>query len=77
MEPILTFLLYCGLFQKPSKDSWGSGLEAMEDALQLEKDVNQSLLDKHKVANQHGDAQVNLDFTQNIIQVFTGMTFLT
>ena len=45
-------------FQKPDRDEWGSGLEAMEAALALEKTVNQSLLDLHKVADGHGDAQV-------------------
>ena len=31
----------------------------MEAALELEKKVNQSLLDLHKVADTHGDFQVN------------------
>lgn len=44
--------------QKPDKDEWGCGLEAMETALALEKTVNQSLLDLHKVADKHGDAQM-------------------
>ena len=35
-----------------------AGLEAMETALELEKKVNQSLLDLHKVADSHGDFQV-------------------
>ena len=39
------------------------GLEAMEAALELEKKVNQSLLDLHKVADTHGDFQV----TKNIL----------
>lgn len=43
--------------QKPEKDEWGSGLEAMQAALALEKNVNQSLLDLHKLADSHGDAQ--------------------
>jgi hypothetical protein len=30
----------------------------MEAALALEKSVNQALLDLHKVADSHGDAQV-------------------
>eukprot|EP00493_Phyllostaurus_siculus_P016533 UN16781 len=34
--------------QKPEKDEWGSGLEAMQAALELEKHVNQALLDLHK-----------------------------
>ncbi|XP_059496708.1 ferritin heavy chain-like, partial [Stegostoma tigrinum] len=30
--------------KKPEQDEWGNGLEAMQRALQMEKDVNQSLL---------------------------------
>ncbi|XP_029015104.1 ferritin, middle subunit-like [Betta splendens] len=41
--------------KKPDRDEWGSGLEAMQCALQLEKNVNQALLDLHKLASQHQD----------------------
>merc|ERR1719216_689235 len=44
--------------KKPDRDEWGSGLEAMQVALQLEKSVNQSLLDLHKVCASHDDAQM-------------------
>lgn len=44
--------------QKPAKQTWGSMLEAVTDALELEKVVNQSLLDLHKVADSHGDPQM-------------------
>jgi len=44
--------------QKPDRDEWGTGLEAMQAALQLEKNVNQALLDLHKVAGTHEDAQL-------------------
>ncbi len=44
--------------EKPEKDTWGSGLEALEAALQLEKSVNQSLLDLHGVASTHSDAHL-------------------
>jgi len=40
---------------KPSKQNWSSGLEAMEAALDLEKTVNQALLDLHGVATRHND----------------------
>ncbi|XP_069381097.1 ferritin, middle subunit isoform X2 [Paralichthys olivaceus] len=40
---------------KPDRDEWGSGLEALQCALQLEKSVNQALLDLHKLATQHVD----------------------
>lgn len=44
--------------KKPDRDDWGSGLEAMMAAHALEKSVNQSLLDLHKLADSHGDAQM-------------------
>lgn len=45
--------------KKPIKDEWGSGLDAMQDALALEKSMNQSLLELHKTVNEHNDYQVN------------------
>lgn len=42
---------------KPTKDEWGSIAEAFASALDLEKQVNQSLLDMHKLAGERGDAQ--------------------
>jgi len=44
--------------KKPDRDEWGCGLDAMQVALGLEKSVNQSLLDLHKVATAHKDAQM-------------------
>jgi ferritin heavy chain len=44
--------------KKPAKDEWGTGLEAMQAALELEKTVNQALLDLHKIANDNDDFQV-------------------
>ncbi|XP_072444458.1 ferritin, higher subunit-like [Chiloscyllium punctatum] len=41
--------------KKPEQDEWGNGLEAMQRALQMEKDVNQSLLDLHKLSSGHTD----------------------
>jgi len=43
---------------KPCTMEWGSPLEAMEAALELEKTVNQSLLDIHKVADEKCDAHL-------------------
>jgi len=43
---------------KPSLDEWGSGLNAMEAALELEKTVNQALLDLHVVASSKNDPQM-------------------
>jgi len=44
--------------EKPQKDEWGTGLEAMQMALALEKNVNQVLLDLHKLASQHEDGHM-------------------
>merc|ERR1712002_1394461 len=43
---------------KPSTMEWGTPLEAMEAVLELEKTVNQSLLDLHKCADSEGDAHL-------------------
>jgi len=48
---------------KPSKDDWGTGLEAMEAALELEKNVNVSLLTLHKIAAEHDDGHMT-DFLE-------------
>lgn len=61
--------------QKPDRDEWGSGLEALECALQLEKNVNQSLLDLHKVSTDRNDPHVSdccgLDGYVNVIDTWT------
>jgi len=49
--------------QKPPQDSWENGLTALEAALELEKSVNQSLLELHQLAAHHGDPQMN-DFLE-------------
>jgi len=41
--------------KKPEKDEWGSGLDAMKCALDLEKLVNQSIIDLHVLAGEKGD----------------------
>ena len=50
--------------KKPSKDEWGTGLQALEDALDLEKKVNQSLLNLHAVAVAKNDAHLT-DFLES------------
>ncbi|KAM7372631.1 hypothetical protein PAMP_009786 [Pampus punctatissimus] len=50
--------------KKPERDEWGSGLEAMQCALQLEKNVNQALLDLHKLASEHVDPHL-CDFLES------------
>lgn len=49
--------------KKPERDEWGSGLEAMQAALALEKSVNQSLLDLHAISDKHNDYQLS-DFIE-------------
>lgn len=41
--------------EKPERDEWGTGMEAMQMALALERNVNQVLIDLHKVAAKHDD----------------------
>ncbi|NWI48621.1 FRIL protein, partial [Picathartes gymnocephalus] len=50
--------------QKPERDTWGSVLEAVEAALQLEKSVNQALLDLHGLAAEKGDPHL-CDFLES------------
>lgn len=52
--------------KKPIKDEWGSGLEAMQDALELEKSMNKSLIELHKTANKHNDYQVSAAAVRSI-----------
>merc|ERR1712192_307803 len=49
---------------KPTTMEWGPPLEAMEAALELEKTVNQSLLDLNKVAGDKGDGHL-CDFLES------------
>lgn len=50
--------------RKPARDEWGSGLDALQAALDLEKRVNQSLLDVHKVATEANDPHL-CDFLES------------
>uniref|UniRef100_A0A8C6NMH1 Ferritin n=3 Tax=Nothobranchius TaxID=28779 RepID=A0A8C6NMH1_NOTFU len=50
--------------KKPERNEWGSGLEAMQCALQLEKNVNQALLDLHKMASDRQDPHL-CDFLES------------
>jgi len=53
-----------GDIKKPVVDEWGTALNAIESALQLEKTVNQSLLDLHKLASEANDPNM-CDFIEN------------
>jgi len=50
--------------KKPERDEWGSGLDAMQAALAMERSVNEALLNLHKVADAHKDAQM-ADFLES------------
>jgi len=49
--------------QPPSKIDYQTGLEAMQAALQLERDVNESLLNLHELASKHCDPHLT-DFIE-------------
>ncbi|XP_035682896.1 soma ferritin-like isoform X2 [Branchiostoma floridae] len=44
--------------KQPDQTQWGSGLDAMESALELEKHMNQALLDLYRIADRHADPQM-------------------
>ncbi|KAL1122616.1 hypothetical protein AAG570_002943 [Ranatra chinensis] len=48
----------------PPKNDWGLAEDAVAAALQLEKDVNMSLLSLHSIASSHNDANL-CDFLEN------------
>jgi len=48
---------------KPNKTEWSSPLEAVEEALDLEKKVNEHLLEMHKTADSTNDPQLT-DFIE-------------
>uniref|UniRef100_A0A0V0G347 Ferritin n=1 Tax=Triatoma dimidiata TaxID=72491 RepID=A0A0V0G347_TRIDM len=48
---------------QPAKNDWGTAEEAVAFALQLEKDVNMSLLTLHGIAGSHGDVNLQ-DFIE-------------
>ncbi|CAI9620112.1 unnamed protein product [Staurois parvus] len=50
--------------KKPETDEWGNGTSAMEHALKLEKNVNQALLELHKISTEHADPHM-CDFLES------------
>ncbi|RNA26745.1 ferritin [Brachionus plicatilis] len=50
--------------KRPERDEWGSGLESLEAALDLEKKVNDSLLKVHAIASENNDAHL-ADFLES------------
>jgi len=49
--------------QKPENDEWGTGLEAMQASLALERKVNEALLKLHGTADTNNDPQM-MDFLE-------------
>lgn len=50
--------------KKPAKDEWGSALDGMKVAQELERTVNQALLDLHATSDKNGDYQVRVSITR-------------
>ena len=46
--------------QSPGTTEWGSGLDAMQVCLEMERDITQKLYDLHALASHHNDAQVGI-----------------
>jgi len=44
--------------KRPDRDEWGNGLSALQAALDLERQVNQALLELHALANMHNDSHL-------------------
>uniref|UniRef100_A0A8C8RCY0 Ferritin n=1 Tax=Pelusios castaneus TaxID=367368 RepID=A0A8C8RCY0_9SAUR len=51
--------------QLGERDEWGNSLEALQCALELEKTVNQALLDLHKLASEKNDPHL-CDFLESV-----------
>eukprot|EP00118_Oscarella_pearsei_P024404 m.305979 g.305979 ORF g.305979 m.305979 type:complete len:174 (+) comp40873_c0_seq1:105-626(+) len=49
--------------KKPERERWGTALDAVQAALELEKEVNQALLNLHKIGSKHEDAHMT-DFIE-------------
>lgn len=50
------------LLQKPSREDWKGGLDAMTFSLDYQKSLNTCILDVHRRADNHKDPHVSLDF---------------
>ncbi|XP_034341773.1 ferritin heavy polypeptide-like 17E [Arvicanthis niloticus] len=53
--------------ERPERDSWHGGFQAMECALDMEMLLNQSLLNMHKMAKERGDAHLCHFLKQNCL----------
>lgn len=52
---------------KPEKDEWGSPLDAMKAALELERTVNQSIIDLHALSDSKDDGNLT-DFLEGFLE---------
>jgi len=52
---------------RPENDEWGTPLDAMKKALELEKTVNQSIIDLHGLADSKADGNMT-DFLEDFLQ---------
>jgi len=53
---------------KPERDEWGTGLDAIQAALALEKNVNEALLELHKLATNHADNHMTDFLEENYLK---------
>ena len=52
---------------KPETDEWGTPLDAMKAALELEKTVNQSIIDLHALSDGKSDGMMT-DFLEGFLE---------
>lgn len=53
--------------KKPERDTWGTKLEACEAALELAKNIDDSLLALHRVARKNGDGHMMAFISDNLL----------
>jgi len=53
---------------KPERDEWGTGLDAIQASLALEKNVNEALLELHKLATNHQDNHMTDFLEENYLK---------
>ncbi|XP_078507107.1 ferritin heavy chain B-like isoform X2 [Lissotriton helveticus] len=53
--------------KKPAQDEWGNTLDVMQISVQMEKNMNQALLDLHKLAMERTDPQLG-DFLEEYLE---------
>lgn len=58
------------IYQKPSRDDWKGGMDALTFSLEHQKSLNRSLLEIHRVAGENSDPHVSIQFIFLYISVF-------